>query len=74
MGALGCRRCGDTGHWADACPHQQRAHDKRGHEGRIALYVRRFIDGEIDAIAKREMIRAENESWYGSEIPAALKR
>jgi zinc knuckle protein len=74
MDPLGCRRCGDPGHWEDACPHNLRACDKREHNDRIALYVARFLDGDITAIEKQHMIREENRLWYGDQLPAALSR
>jgi hypothetical protein len=68
-----CRRCGDPGHWADTCPHNQRAATRKEHEARIDSYVARYHDGDIDAREKQHMIREENQQWHGDKLPAALK-
>lgn len=74
MDAHGCRRCGSAGHWADLCPHNARARNRREHLDRIAGYVELMQAGDITPREKQHMIKAENESWYGKDIPAALNR
>lgn len=70
---LRCFRCDQPGHLAADCPEQMPAATRAEHEARIAEYIRRFIDGEWDARAKRNAISAENRMWYGSECRPALR-
>lgn len=70
----GCFRCGSPEHWAGSCPHNARAKDRADHESRIAEYVERFFADEITPREKQLMIKAENQQWYGKEMPAALRR
>jgi zinc knuckle protein len=72
--SMNCYRCSQRGHFAADCPEQYRASSRAEHEARIAVYVRRFIDGDITAIEKQHMIREENRLWYGDDMPAALRR
>lgn len=70
----GCYRCGSPDHWADSCPHNARAATRREHETRIAGYVGMYISGEIAQHEKQRMIQAENELWYGENMPPGLRR
>lgn len=56
-----CFICGEEGHWVEHCPLKIPAASRAEHEGRIALFVERWIDGKITAHQKRRLIEAENE-------------
>lgn len=67
-----CYRCGDPNHWADLCPHNERAATKKEHEARIAGYVQRWTDGEILSREKQQMISEENKLWHGDKCRPAI--
>ena len=68
-----CFRCGQPGHWAQHCPLGLPAASKAEHERRIRLFVDRWIDGEIAAYEKQNLIRQENELWNKREKTGARK-
>lgn len=68
-----CYRCGDAGHWAEACPHNERAANRADHLDRIAGYAAKCAAGQITAFDKRRMIEAENKLWYGDDLPPSLR-
>lgn len=71
---LRCFRCDEPGHVAAECTTLSRAADWKEHLSRIDAIKRRFLDGDIKVAVKTRLIKAENESWYGKNIPAALNR
>lgn len=58
-----CYRCGSPGHWQHECPLLIPAASKAEHEGRIALFVSRWIAGEMTRLQKRQAVKQENEMW-----------
>lgn len=63
MELFGCFRCGNPGHWRDACPLRQAAPTLAEHERRLRLYIDRFVDNDISTEYKRELIAEEHELW-----------
>lgn len=66
-----CFTCGTAGHWVQHCPLNNPATSKAEHEGRIARFVDRWINGEIAAYQKQNLIKAENELWNSSRKTGA---
>jgi hypothetical protein len=58
-----CFRCGERGHWADHCELNIPATTRAEHEGRIAAFVEKWINGEILTHQKRHLIEQENAMW-----------
>jgi len=65
-----CFKCGKPGHWADHCELNNPAATRAEHEGRIHLFVERWINGKIATHQKRRLIEEENRMWNSAKTGA----
>jgi hypothetical protein len=61
------------GHWQADCPLLIPAADKAEHEARIRRLVERLGDGELEVVAKRRIIKKENQLWKDKQREMASK-